>query len=252
MFAALMFYCGMYANLHQMISSNDSDGDFQTQFTHFLPRPNFLTAPDVSSVVARSDAPTVSKPATAVVIQPTNKPSLDAFQANVINPVLMKIDLYSQSASNLLLGTAIQESLLGKLSNNVFQIELQTVEDINSHYLIYHPRLNAVIHELYNSQHSINWNLNNNVKYEVAMARLIYLRSNQQLPSASNVGALAWFWKRNYNTIQGKGTAYEFASHFDEYALDGHAYQWTMPTESFTPHRIYNLANHRHMLVFNA
>ena len=45
------------------------------------------------------------------------------FQAKIINPVLLKMHLYSLSASNLLLGTAIQETLLGKLSKNMFQIE---------------------------------------------------------------------------------------------------------------------------------
>lgn len=142
------------------------------------------------------------------------------FQTRVIDPVLMRINLYSKAASTLLLGTAIQESSLGKLSKNMFQIQTQTVQDLNMHYLVHHRELKNIVHELYDTQHSISWNLNNNVEYEIAIARIIYLRGNQQLPHASNIDGLARFWKKYYNTYLGKGTPNQFKSHFYDYVSE--------------------------------
>jgi hypothetical protein len=142
------------------------------------------------------------------------------FETRVIDPVLMHINLYSKAASKLLLGTAIQESSLGKLSKNMFQIQTQTVQDLNMHYLVHHRELKNVVHKLYDPEHSISWNLNNNVEYEVAIARIIYLRGNQQLPHASNIDGLAHFWKKYYNTYLGKGTPNQFKSHFYDYVSE--------------------------------
>ena len=61
------------------------------------------------------------------------------------------------------------------------------------------------------------WNLEYNVRYEIAMARLVYLRSDQALPAPSNITGLGMFWKKNYNTYLGKGTANEFKMHFIAY-----------------------------------
>ena len=136
------------------------------------------------------------------------------FQTRVIDPVLKQINLYSAGASKLLLGTAIQESFMGKLSKNIFQIEQATVKDINNRILSAHPNLRNAVQQLYNPEQSLAWNLKNNVKYEVAMARLVYLKSNQNIPDTSNVNTLGQFWKKYYNTYLGKGKASQFSAHF--------------------------------------
>ena len=64
----------------------------------------------------------------------------------IIRPTLQKINLWSEAAENLLLGTAAQESLLGtylKQNGNgpalgIYQMEPNTHKDIWIHYLNYH------------------------------------------------------------------------------------------------------------------
>lgn len=150
------------------------------------------------------------------------------FQTKDINPVLKQLHLYSTSASNLLLGTAIQESLLGRLSHNIFQIDPGTTPDVIKNYLNYRPKLKAAVFRFYNAEHSLHWNLNNNIKFEIAIARIVYLRSNELLPTASNVQAMGRFWKTNYNTYLGKGTPNEFITHYAQFV-------YTKPVQPANP-----------------
>jgi hypothetical protein len=140
------------------------------------------------------------------------------FQSKAINPVLVKLNLYSPASSNLLLGTAIQETMVGKLSKNIFQISLDTAKDVNNYYLAKNPELKSAVSHFYNAQESLAWNLENNVAYEIAMARMIYLmKTDKPIPGATDYNALGKFWKVNYNTYLGKGTAKEYAVHYEEY-----------------------------------
>lgn len=160
--------------------------------------------------------------ATPPSLQTVNNVSPNDFQSKVLNPDLMKLNIYSPAASNLLLGTAIQESLLGKLSKNVFQITLSTAEDINSTYLVKHPDLRNAVNYFYDPQRPLSWNLSNNVNYEVAIASIVYLRANRPLPNATDPEALGLFWKKNYNTYFGKGTAREYALNLETYLSKDH------------------------------
>lgn len=144
------------------------------------------------------------------------------FQKKIIDPTLIKLNLYSKSASNLLLGTAMQESCIGRLSGNVFQIKLTTAEDINTNYLAYRPKLNDAILQLYDHDHSLDWNLNNNIYYQTALARIVYLRRSNQLPDAENSEALAQYWKEHYNTYLGRGTPAQYKTIYDNYFFIGY------------------------------
>ncbi len=145
----------------------------------------------------------------------------NTFQAKAIDPVLQKLNLYSPASSNLLLGTAVQETMVGRLSRNIFQISLDTAKDVNNYYLAKNPVLKAAVARMYVAQKSLAWNLENNVAYEIAMARMIYLmKTDKPIPSATDPMALGKFWKVNYNTYLGKGTAKEYAVHFVEYEKD--------------------------------
>ena len=42
------------------------------------------------------------------------------------------------------------------------------------------------------------------------MARLVYRRRPEPLPPASDIPALAAYWKAHFNTVAGKGTATKF------------------------------------------
>lgn len=138
------------------------------------------------------------------------------FQKNIINPTLVELNLYSDSASNLLLGTGLQESCLGKLSANIFQIDLNTAEDIKNNYLAYRPKLAKAVERLYDPNHSEDWNLKNNIPYEIAIARIVYLRAKQDLPDANDSAALARFWKDNFNTYLGKGSVKQYRHIYED------------------------------------
>lgn len=144
------------------------------------------------------------------------------FQQTVIDPTLAKLGLYSKSASNLLLGTAMQESCIGRRSSNIFQIDMPTAVDVNANYLAFRPKLNQSVAQLYNPQQSLSWNINNNVPYQVALARIVYLRHNKLIPDAADSAALAQYWKDNYNTYLGKGTAAQYQTIYNHYFLMGY------------------------------
>lgn len=171
------------------------------------------------SVQAVSDTEThgVATPVKPVSLQEVKKIGASDFQNKVLNPDLKKLNIYSPSISNLLLGTAIQESLIGHLSKNIFQISLSTAKDINADYLAKHPDLKKAVSYFYYPKRPLSWNLSNNVNYEVAVASLVYLKTNQPLPTATNPEALGQFWKINYNTYDGKGTAQQYVIHLENY-----------------------------------
>jgi len=134
----------------------------------------------------------------------------------IIRPTLEQIGLWSESAENLLMGTAAQESkqgfylrqLKGGPAVGIFQMEPATHDDIWEHFLEYQPRLSEKIQTLtpFVEAEQMVGNLN----YAAAMARMQYYRRPEPLPMANDVAALAHYWKQHYNTRLGKGTEKEF------------------------------------------
>jgi len=187
---------------------------------NFLP-PFATNAPEQSQVIQTPINPIhAASYDSARFVTPESLDNINAqtFQTKVINPVLFKLNIYSPSTSTLLLGTAIQESLVGKLSKNVFQITLRTAKNINAHYLTQHPELQNAVNNYYVPDHTLQWNLKNNVNYQTALASVVYLSSNKPIPNADNPETLGKFWKVNYNSYLGKGTAREYATHL-QYVL---------------------------------
>lgn len=146
----------------------------------------------------------------------------DYFQQKIIDPTLIKLNLYSPAVSNLLLGTAMQESCIGRLSTNIFQIDLTTAQDVNINYLAFRPKLNKAIDQFYNRQYSLEWNINHNIAYQVALARIVYLRTNKPLPDATDNLGLAQYWKDNYNTYLGKGATKKYLNIYENYFFVGY------------------------------
>lgn len=143
------------------------------------------------------------------------------FQKRLIDPVLKSLDLYSESASNLLLGTAMQESHLGKITGGspryVYQIILPTARDILSRYLPKHPSLRSKLLSFYDAEHNLHWNITENVRFQIGLARIIYHQAHVSLPHARDINGLATFWKKYYNTRLGKGKARYFAQIYTQY-----------------------------------
>lgn len=145
---------------------------------------------------------------------------------DLIITVLNDIGLYSPSAVNLLLGTAAQESHFGTYLRQisgpalgVFQMEPATEEDIWRNFLRYNFDLRYKITQSTfisaSSPDALVWNL----RYSIAMARIKYYRAPDPLPVADNIEGLAEYWKKIYNTPQGRGTVEEFLRNYRKYVL---------------------------------
>jgi len=152
--------------------------------------------------------------------------SIDAKQLRdyVIIPALEEIDAYSEAAVNLLLGTAAQESAMGKylaqvpsgIAKGVFQMEGATHADIWENYLAYQDELKEKVLRscISNNPKTLVYNL----KYAAIMCRVHYLRVPEALPDKDDIVGLAEYWKLKYNTVYGAGTIDEFMENWQRYA----------------------------------
>ncbi|MBF0140805.1 MAG: hypothetical protein HQL74_11065, partial [Magnetococcales bacterium] len=131
---------------------------------------------------------------------------------DIIRPTLKRIDLWSEAAEELLLGTAIQESDLRCVRQEgngpalgLWQMEKNTHGDIWNNFLRFNTKLGLNILGPYTKPDHTRmiWDL----AYACAMCRAHYLREPQALPPAGNINAQAAYWKQFYNTPLGKGTA---------------------------------------------
>ncbi|MHB1227684.1 MAG: hypothetical protein ACYC0O_09190 [Desulfurivibrionaceae bacterium] len=144
----------------------------------------------------------------------------------LISDVLQAIGLHTPAAVNLLLGTAAQESRFGTYLRQmgkgpalgVFQMEPATERDIWDNFLRYHPELVMAITAATGATGpgpNLRWNL----AYQIAMARVHYLRKKPPMPAADDLLGLANYWKQHYNTMLGKGTVEEFMANYRRYVL---------------------------------
>jgi len=139
----------------------------------------------------------------------------------VIQPALKKLNLWSESAENLLLGTAAQESQMGRYLRQIngpalgiFQMEPSDHNDIWSNYLMYRGELMSVILKLTVPNMMRTEQLCWNLRYAAAMCRIHYLRVPEPLPHADDTAGLGCYWKNHYNTHEGKGTVEEWVKNY--------------------------------------
>ena len=118
------------------------------------------------------------------------------FRNSVIKPVLEKMGVASVAAEELLLGTAIQESLFLKYRRQIgggpavsyFQMEPATHNDIWDNFLKYRPEWAAKVTSFLTSESADKISeLENNDEYAAAMARIHYMRVPASLPKAGDV-----------------------------------------------------------------
>lgn len=140
----------------------------------------------------------------------------------VIAPTLDVIELNSDVAVNLLVGTVFQESsggeylkqLGGGPALGIYQIEPNTHTDVWENYLDYRASLTSKVEKLLSPEDK-EQQLISNLSYATAIARIIYYRKPQALPTdANDVQALGEYWKEHYNTAAGAGTVEEFVANF--------------------------------------
>ena len=138
----------------------------------------------------------------------------------LITSVLKELGLHSDNAVNLLMGTAAQESHLGKYRKQIgggpalgiFQMEPATFNDIVRNYLRYKPELAVKIEMVARVCRLHAEDIETNDLLAICMARVHYLRVSEAIPS--DVEGMARYWKRYYNTPLGKGTVEEFIANY--------------------------------------
>lgn len=150
------------------------------------------------------------------------------FMDLIIAPTLTALGLDSPGARELLLGTASHESDLQYLKQisgpalGLYQMEPATHDDIWANYLAYREPIASKLLEYVGAEaasgiyrqpdaNEMVWNL----RYATAMARIHYLRVPEPLPLATNVQAMARYWKAHYNTVLGAGTESQFVSAYE-------------------------------------
>ena len=142
---------------------------------------------------------------------------------SLIISVLKELNLHSDNAVNLLMGTAAQESHLGKYRRQlgggpalgIFQMEPATFDDIVKNYLRYKPELTTRIERVARVSRFKAADLENNDLLATCMARVHYLRVREAIPS--DLEGWARFWMRYYNTRLGKGTEQEYIANYKRF-----------------------------------
>jgi hypothetical protein len=134
--------------------------------------------------------------------------NIQQLRVDVVRPVLQHLGLHSVVAENLVLGTALVESLAGYLR--------QVHDDIWNHYLRYNTDLESRVSVLLTPVALTDGarELIGNLYYGAAMCRVHYRRVLEALP-INDAHAMAYYWKQYYNTPKGKGTIYKAVPHFE-------------------------------------
>ncbi len=144
---------------------------------------------------------------------------------DLITETLKQINMHSESAVNLLMGTAAQESHLGTYIRQIkgpalgiFQMEPATHNDIWDNYIDYKPlSFTQNIAKTSNVQFPDSNTLLFNLKYAIIMCRLHYRRVPETLPEYYDVKGLSRYWKVYYNTHLGRGTEEEFIKNYSRF-----------------------------------
>ena len=138
----------------------------------------------------------------------------------VIRDTLHYLNDWSLAAENLLLGTAAQESGLGGWNKGrrmgLYHITPAMHRAVWDKYLINNPQLASEVRGMA-GQHSFlkapHGELVTNLKYATAIAWMVYRRSGQKLPEASNLVELGKFWHRHFHP-KAEGTVADFVKNY--------------------------------------
>jgi hypothetical protein len=149
----------------------------------------------------------------------------DQLKLDIIRPVLQEMDMWSPSAEVLLLGTCATESNLGEYIKQIkgpalgiYQMESTTYIDIWTNFLKYRPELvNRILKVCNYKEEPFAEELIYNLKLATIFARLQYYRQKESLPDHNNIYGLAKYYKKYYNTENGKGSVGKFLNDYDKY-----------------------------------
>jgi hypothetical protein len=157
----------------------------------------------------------------------------------VIRPCLKAIDQiipYSETAVELMMLTAAQESFLGRAlkqyggpAMGLYQIEPNTHHDIWQNFLAYHKV------DIETVSAKAGWKITepkdrwlfSNLDYATIVARIKYRMYKDPLPVIGDtttmtgpaITAIAQYWKKAWNTPLGKGTVEEACKNYRRYVM---------------------------------
>ena len=158
--------------------------------------------------------------------------SIDVTQLRdvIVKPTLIALGLWSPGATQLLLGTAAQETQLGKYliqqkigfrgGIGIFQMQspafMSTWDKMVTPNLVMRNRLKLLLG--YESR-PVADRMASDLLLATAMCRLYYAAITTALPQADDVTGMANYYKTYYNTAIGKSTTQEFVRNYEIYVL---------------------------------
>lgn len=139
----------------------------------------------------------------------------------IIVPSLITLNMLSDSAVYLLLGTAAQESGMGTYIRQIqgpavgiFQMEPTTYFSLWNTMKI--PLRQKIMSYLNYAEEPDASFMVHDLGFAAIMCRLKYASITAPLP-VNEVSQLAHYWKVYYNTNAGRGTEYEFIANYRKY-----------------------------------
>jgi len=135
----------------------------------------------------------------------------DHLRNEVVRPVLEHMNMWSQPAEDLVVGTAIVESGLRHLRQfsqgpalGIYQMEPDTASDC-WRYMRDRPDIAVKVQRLLSPWPSPKIQLIGNLNYATAICRVKYWMDPKPIPD--DLEGQAAIWKRVWNTPKGRGTA---------------------------------------------
>lgn len=156
------------------------------------------------------------------------------FDQMILRPVLAALHPLipdTESARRLMLGTAAHESGGFKWIDQItghpldpdgpaysyFQIERATHDDVWDSFLAFRSELAAKVDRLKVPALDTVKQMQGNIYYATAVARVIYYRAKPPLPAADDLDYLAEYWKKFYNSEAGAGKPQDFKAAVSRY-----------------------------------
>ena len=138
----------------------------------------------------------------------------------IVEYALYKLDCYSDDALTLVVRTGMAESgyraLKGYGESNpaigLWQVEPETMYDMMRNYLRYRPKYKDALKDLGMKfkGDDIKISVMSIMAVQAGLCRLHYRRDREPIPSWDDLEAQGRYWKRVYNTIEGRGTVRHF------------------------------------------
>ena len=163
------------------------------------------------------------------------------FRLHIVRPTLRALDMWSEVAEDLLVGTAVHESggleAVDQITGagdvepgpafGLFQMERLTLNDHLAYLAAREQMERRVMNFRAPQPQDLALQLMGNHFFAAAMARIHYWRKPERLPGRGDLHGLAAYWKRHYNTPAGKGTVEKFIADWNAHGAAKGAEWWS-------------------------